>query len=524
MLLHKREKKELREKKALRFLKRAAFFGLAFLIATLGQSCADRFFPEFEALDAYLDGNKAVVVFSAPAEPSSAMKNFLFAQDEREIDGKLSFDGNKMQFIPKDAISENHSYKIIVYSGVQDVDGNTLQKNFKKIIHTKADLSPPLVLKIKALEENASRIKGLEIAFDKPIDQKSFMESFSISPATDYYVNWSEDKKTVEILFKSSLYDKTLYSIKIQKGLKDKLNNPTVDDYYWSWTNGKDAGKIGFKVYAFEFGQNQKNEIFDVYENADYSKEIEIVFDKKVLAQSVFHGIKIEPDCSFYVEAERESEGGLCQRAKIKFNEKPKWNVQKTLFINEDIKDFSGFSVLPRKISIKNNSPLARPPKLEFVAFKVCGKYNYLSAGENFKSVCFPIEDYPAVSFESLPIYFVFSIAQGSKKIDKKAAFDGVSVDSSFAGTIALKGLDSLEEEEFERFSDFFDLQDTKARLDSLKAQGGVCALKYSALYKNAEQNGKPSLGLIEFSASEKVFDDKKNFMEESARLSCNKI
>ena len=521
MLLHKPKEKRLGRGKSLGKVYWAALF-----LGLLGlQSCADYFFPEFKVEASYLEDGKALVVFSAEVNPTSAMKNFLFAEDEKEIEGRLDFLGEKIVFYPKEKIKPNHTYKIMVYSGAQDANGNTLQRDYKKVFYTKEDLAPPRVIEIKTIEGSDKNTGALSISFDKEIDQESFYENFSLEPSADFFANWSADKKTVEVKFKAPLLERTLYSVKINKSLRDIFNNCMLNDFYWSWTNNPEAKAPAYKVYGIEFDQDTSKEIFDIYENADYSKEIEIIFDKKVLCDSLVQGIQIEPQTSFTLEPVYEENEKLCQKAKIIFNERPKWNSERTLFIKDDIKDASGTSVARREILIKNDSKLARPPILECVAITVDGKNYYFTSKNNYQSILFPIEKYPAGSFESLPTYFIFSISTEAKRIEKISACEGIGVSSSYAGTINLNALVSMSQEDFSDDPGFFEAADTKEMLEAIKTEGcNLCAIKYSALFKNAEINESPAAGLIEFTADEKICDDKKNFMEESVRLTCNKI
>ena len=521
MFLHKLKEKKLGRAK--NFCK--VYWAALFLVLTGLESCGDYFFPEFKVKDSYLEEDKAIVVFSAEANPSSAMKNFLFSQDDEEVEGKLDFLGDKMFFYPKEKISENHCYKIMLYSGVQDINGNTLQNDYKKVIYTKDDLSRPCVLDIKAIEDDDKNAEALEILFNKEIDQESFAANFSIEPDADFFANWSDQNKKLLIKFKAPLLERTLYSVKIQKSLKDKANNTMQKDFYWAWTNNQFAKKPTYKIYATEYGQEQSKEVSDLYQNADFSKAIEIVFDKKMQAESLMQGIEIEPKTSFSVEPVYEKGQKLCKKAKIIFNEKPKWDSERTLSVNKSIKDASGSSVEPRRILIKNNSCKARPPRLEFVALTVEGKNYYLTAKDNFQSAIFPTEKYPSGDFKDLPIYFVFSIGSDSERIERISALEGISILSSRAGTISIERIESLSENDFSKDSAFFECAETKEMLASIKtSKTNLCALKCSTLFKNEEIDGKPSAGLIEFLADEKVCDDQKIFMEEGARLTCNKI
>lgn len=500
-----------------------ALLGLSLSLAL--QSCSDCFFPEFKAVDSYLQGGKAVVLFSAPVNPLSAMKNFLFSEDERQIDGELSFIGNALLFTPKDEIMSNHCYKITVYSGAQDKDGNTLQRDYKKTFFTKVDLSSPQVVQVTAEKDADENTRALKIRFNKQINKESFLESFSMEPAADFIVTWSDNQMTATMQFKESLLERRLHSIKIAKNLRDILNNTMPNDFFWSWINKPEAKNPCYKIYAKESGQKETKEIFDLYENADLMSGMEIVFDKKVLSKSVEEGIELWPPLSFCVEALCEENQNTCQSAKIIFKEKPKWNSEFYLSIRKQIKDKSGFSVPERKILIKNNSPRDMPPKLECAAFIVDGKTYCLSPKNNFQTIEFPVDKYSCVDYSELPIFFVFSISAFSQEIDKISAYEGISVTAFSAGSISSNSLEIFGEENFARFQNVFEDSNVKQCLTQISSeQKKVCVIKNSALFKNSEISAKPAAGLIEFVANEKICDDMKNFMEESVRLTCNKI
>ena len=509
----------------LKLIKIAAIFSFAIFVSFTMQACADQLFPEFTVDNSYLENGKAIVVFSADVNPASAKKSFLFAEDEKEIEGSFCFDGNKIVFAPKETIGENHCYKIIVYSGAQDINGNTLQKDYKKTFYTKSDLTPPKIDLIQNIANSDNETKALEIQFNKKINQESFANCFSLEPAADAFYNWALDSKSVVIAFKTPLIEKKLYSVKIEKALRDEFNNEMQNDYYWFWTNKADASTPNYKIYGKEYGQNERKEIFESYENADFSSHIEIEFEKAVLAESVVQGIKIEPQSSFSVEPVYESDSSLCKKAHIIFNEKPKWNEEKKLIITDDIKDPSSFSVPKRTITIKNNSPLARPPKLECVILKVDGKNVFLTCDNNFQTIEFPIDKYPCGDFTDFPLIFVFSISAGSNKMNELSAYEGISVASYYAGTIDCKALESLTEEGLYEQTSFIQDDEAREKIESIKsADCKLCAVKFSAQFKNAEINENPSLGIIEFLAATRLRDDKNNYLEEETRLSCNKI
>ncbi len=488
-------------------------------------ACGDYFFPEFKVEDSYLIDGKAVAFFSAQIAPESAMKNFLLVQDESQMEGEFFFDGRKMTFCPKQKTSPNHRYKILVYAGAMDINGNTLQKDYQKIIYTKSDLEAPKVLNVKAINGPEGETTALEITFSKGVNEESFSRNFSMEPKKDFFTIWSDDFCKARIEFREPLKERTLHSIKIQKDFIDRLNNKMENDFYWSWTNEENAKNPNCFIFAVPFGEDNSQEIFADFDNADFTKEIELFFDKKVLVDSVASSVFIEPELSFSIIPKLEENGEYCKSAKIKLNEKIKWNSQLRLTIRGQIKDKSGFCVPERNILMKNNCEKARPPKLEFAALTVCGKNHFASLQENYPVIEFPIEEYPSTECKEVPIYFVFSISQDSERMDETSAKEGINASAGIAGSLDLRKVESLSESEFCKRQDFFEDEKTKSKILQLKLSGKkLCAIRFAAYFKSAEIDRKPVSGLIELSASEKLCDNNKNFMEEKTQLTCNKI
>ena len=71
------------------FARRLIFFAAAFFGQALFISCADNFFEDFEVKNSFFAGKNVLVEFSAAVDPSSAKENFLFAQDDVQVDGEL---------------------------------------------------------------------------------------------------------------------------------------------------------------------------------------------------------------------------------------------------------------------------------------------------------------------------------------------------------------------------------------------------------------------------------------------------
>lgn len=490
----------------------AAFFGQAFFI-----SCADNFFEDFEVKNSFFAGKNVLVEFSAAVDPSSAKENFLFAQDDVQVDGEMTFLGSSILFVPAKEICENHSYKVHVFSGIRDLKGNSLQRDYVNLIHTKSDLARPKILSAKIEGEN------LVIQFSKAIDQKSFLDSFSIEPQKDFFARWSPGREKVEIAFMSPLAQRTVHSIKIKAGLLDERNNKMENDFFWSWTNAPDAPFLECALYGHKVGCDESICMNGVFENADFDKPFKIEFNKEVDSESALSAVSAEENFSLEKTAQRSSDGKLCKSVLVKFKTRPKWNEAALLCVDGSHLEKNG-ALGHLKVVLVNGAEERRPPLLEFMAAKANGKLYVIGRDDFVADISFDTAEYPDGEEKDFPLYFVYSISAAAKTIDRLSAMEATKVLSSSCAAIHLKALECAEESGMGLYPDFSASQKAQGKILSLKASSKKLALvKFDATFRNLQKDGRPARGVIDFKVSQKLCDDLKNYMEEVAGFACNK-
>lgn len=481
-------------------------------------SCSGNFFAAFKVERTFLADGTVVAQFSADIDAASAKRNFSFIQDETQVDGQMAINGSCLTFVPNVKIGENHCYKIQFFSGTMDTRGNALERDYCATIWTKNDLTPPEVLSAKADE------KGIEFVFSEGVERKSFFDNFSLEPQKEFLAVWKDGDKKLELFFNSPLEEKTLHSIQIKTGLKDKSNNFLKNNFYWSWTSEGEALAPDFSFYARRIGQSQAQKVEGRLDGADFDSDIELRFSKEVDWESVSSSIETEPRLPFNVVPVLEENGKYCRIAKIKFEKWPKWNQSAVLTVKEKITDKDGRRAIEKSIELANDAEEKRPPKLEFVAIKVLDKFKIADQEKNFASVSFPLTDYPEGVEKELPAYFLYSISGHSEHISRLAAMEATGVECNSCANVILLTMESIRQENFSECADFWADSGVQERLRSLAAQKKKLALiKCGASFKNRLLNEKPACGLIEFSVSQKLCDENKNFMEEKALVSFNK-
>ncbi len=503
------------KKKALALAVRTAVFCAALFAAT---SCAEDLFCDFRVENSFIADGKVTAVFSAELDPASAKKNFSFAQDETQMDGQLFFAENILTFVPLEKICENHCYKIQVFSGAMDTRGNRLVRDYCNTVWTKSDLTRPEIAAVRQLGQ------GLEISFTKEVDRRSFMDAFSVEPQKEFFARWEDGGKKVFVDFKNGLEEKTLHSIKIKADLKDTKNNFMANDYYWSWTTDGSAEIPTLDFYAYSVAEEIIKKAEGEFNGADFAKEIEIRFSKEINSESLAAAIQVEPPLPYELIPHLKENTLYCSSAKIKFSEAPKWEQKILVIAKAKIEDRDGRTTKEKRLAIINNAEERRPPKLEFAAMKILDAFATADKKNNFACATFPISDYPEGVEKELAIFFVYSISQKSREIDRLSAMEATSVQSNSCASVSLLAMESKSQEKFFECADFYGDAEIQKRIQGLSAQGKRLALvKCGATFKNRLQDGKPASGTIEFKASQKLRDDKKNFMEEKVLLTFNK-
>lgn len=502
----------------------ARIFFAAFFLLELA-SCGEKIFPRLEVQDSRIDGEKVEVRFSAPVKPSSIKENFFFTQDDTSIAGEFSFDEREMIFHPKDAISENHCYEIVIQSGVEDFDGNSLEEDYKKKFYTKEDLTPPEISKIEKITGEGGNTTSLKISFTKEMDEFSFDENFSLAPSQKFITKWNDAKNAVEIFFEDALLEKTFYSIKIASGTKDSKNNFFENDFSWHFENHGDYVAPEFSVLIFDCISNTYEIISDVAESIDFSKNIEIRFNKKIDSSMFTQNISVEPQISYEIVADLDESGNLSDCARLNFTERPKWNKYYRLFISSKIADGIGTSVEEKSFFLKNDMEKLRPPKFEYLVLNVGGEYKTISAKNNFCDLSFDPQIYQPNVECDFPITFVFSISCESQTIDKISAMKsiGVSAQNSCA-TITIQDMNICS------YNHIFENCDERFRAAMKTATGELEAGKKNLVcvnmqgkFSNSEDSNSIAQGLINFKIAKTLCDDNKNYMEEAVQISCNK-
>ncbi len=333
-------------------------------------SCSEFFFREFTVEDACIKDGAFCITLSSQIDEKSLEESFCVTEDEIQVKGQRETAGNIIFFYPADGITDNHKYSVILYAGARDLDGNSLQNNYKKIFYAKEDLTPPAVANIECIVRNDKVIQGVSIDFNKPLDKMSFEKNFSITPSLSFISRWNTEQTKVCIIFTDKVIEKTDYSIYLSEETVDIHRNKIQRKFYWSFIDQRDYISPNYELYAYHYGEDNSVLMAAEEEGIDFSRPITIKFNKKLDADKVRNGIHIEADCMYEVIPCLASVGQLIDQADIIIKNSLAWNRYIYIYVS-DITDSFGEKVPQGIFLAKNNSEYVEPPSFIAAAFTV---------------------------------------------------------------------------------------------------------------------------------------------------------
>ena len=106
---------------------------IVFLFMLILTSCAQLFFETFEVENCIFSEKNVTINFSSIPNQYLFMKNFTIKEDSVEMTGTFEFCERQVIFTPDYGIKNNYYYELIITSSMEDIEGNSLEKDYKKI-------------------------------------------------------------------------------------------------------------------------------------------------------------------------------------------------------------------------------------------------------------------------------------------------------------------------------------------------------------------------------------------------------
>jgi hypothetical protein len=188
-------------------------------------------------------GVEVWVEFSAPVDKTKAEAAFTLKEGSTVLPGSFTWQGNRMTFLPLEAISAGKDYELIVLDTVETARGVSLEADFHFDFSTKRDSGRPVVLSC-APANNAridDRYAPIVIVFSEQVDQPSFYRAFSLSPRVDGSFAWSSDSATCTFTPLQPYAWQTEYLLTIQRELTDIDGNSLAEQFSSRFSLGSDT-------------------------------------------------------------------------------------------------------------------------------------------------------------------------------------------------------------------------------------------------------------------------------------------
>lgn len=487
------------------------------LITILLFSCADIQFPDFYVSNCNFTSEGVLINFSNTPNEYLLKKAFTMTEDDNNVKGTLIFLGNSVIYYPENGIRDNYIYEISISTSAEDINGKSLETEYKTVYTNRPEFVRPTVVSITPESETVqlNNVENIIIEFSEPVDEKSFEDAFSLSPSCEYLKVWDNEKKQVTISPTHTLQNSTRYEIKISKELKDKYRNNMLHDFTATFVNNDDHIKPTFNI---NYSHNQS-----VYQLSDTNLnslvpdnvEFKIDFSEKMTIDYISSYIKIEPTLNLSVIPNNN----LKNTATVKITSGIEWGNEYTLKVLKGLKDLSGNQIdNDYSYKIKFNNESFRPVTVNKVLLDLKNSTTEYATITNFCTQTFAVEEFPTTNTPvSTDLYFFFNISENALSIVDFSLMDNLSIEftNSCFESVIIKSIAILTE------TDIAANQIIANEYSSLSnLNGKLCVAKVNLEFTNSSS---ANCGILSILLENKVKDSLGNFLKQNYSWSINK-
>ncbi len=155
--------------------------------------------------------------------------------------GTISYSNKTASFTPDKELEYNSKYKVTITTGVKDIKGNAILKDYIWEFTTElySDLIPPTVTSVNPLKDISEVPINTTISavFSEEMNAASInSNSFFIEDGVASTVKYDNLTKTATLTPTSNLSYETTYTVVINTGVRDLAGNPLFSDCIWQFT------------------------------------------------------------------------------------------------------------------------------------------------------------------------------------------------------------------------------------------------------------------------------------------------
>lgn len=345
------------------------------------------------------------LLFSHQPDVISVERVFYVTEDGLNIDGKFSWDGRRMYFVPFAPFEKNRDYVVVLEAEACDERGVNMEKNFEGRFTTRLSSERPAVISVQPADETllSERRQQVRIEFSETVDVNSCVNDISFSPSAGG--SWSLEGKTAVFTPKEPWKSGETYKMTISSKLQNSNGGQTgktfisrfytsADDTAPSLINASAVDKDGdivFELAEYDAAAGKYGSMITENTLWENGYSVKLSFSEPVDAAKLKSVLLIEPAPKFTITAPPP----YSAEAIISFDENPDWKSRFTVTLGAGIRDAAGNESSETKaFKIFVNGPRSKPPVFAgFTLFKG-------SAGSPQKIASYT----PADLFKTLPI------------------------------------------------------------------------------------------------------------------------
>jgi hypothetical protein len=323
--------------------------------------------------------NSIWVEFSSTVDPTKAEQALSLSENGGSMAGSYSWQGNRLVFTPARPVSSGNDYEIAVVSTAETKDGNSLAKDFRFAFTTKTEAGRPAVL--STLPSDGSRVTmpqlPIVVSFSEPIDQISFIASFSVSPDPGGTISFDVTGSTASFTPVSAWIPGTEYNVVLTDAVKDLSGNRLPAAVQFRFTAGSESVRpILVAVRPTVNGAPQGagltledpgDSVLQVNTGFETTWGIELEFSEPVSRENIESLIDLQPAWSFQIDPA----GAPRHRFILVPEERFVWGTLYSLTIKRGVLDTSGNASASDVVyNIRADGPASEPPRVEVVRFR----------------------------------------------------------------------------------------------------------------------------------------------------------
>ncbi|MEJ5272749.1 MAG: Ig-like domain-containing protein [Spirochaetota bacterium] len=321
-------------------------------------SCTFTLFITFSLTSCNIDDNdiigteykSIILTFNLDLKPNN-IENYIMIEKDNgsKFEVYYELNSNVLTITPKSKWEPYQRYWLKISSTLESVEGKKFGNNFYRVFQSTEDIIPVSAnLAFPDIKNGVvnDEISYLQFYFSSEVDRLSVQSSFSISPSTNGYFEWI-DNRQLKYHFKDKVIPGKSYTISISGNARD-INGLPVKEFSRTFDYKIDTqlpyiSEIKIGMTTFEVNEQNfryENGIYYLDYICEKDDKISFKLNKPVDKSTIKDSISISPDSSF-----QESYDELLNNVEISFINNLQLGQYYTFTISNNLKDTDGLPI-----------------------------------------------------------------------------------------------------------------------------------------------------------------------------------